>query len=319
MDRLPGATSLSRALLVLDRGRATGVLDVRSHGGHARLAVLGGTPRAMVVTPGDDTVLGDVLEGAGALDAAAHARALAVAPPVGPVGPWLVEGGACTKAALAHALRVQLRRRLLRVFRWQDPEYRFVAGDAELGVPLLPEPVPAADLVLAAMRDAVADVPLPRVRRALGTVPLHLLPLGESLLSNACLWPAEAAMLPLLRRGETPDVLLSAAGGSTRAMRGLYMLTLLRAVTASPQGAAAYPLLLRKHRQMQQATELDAFLDLPAGAPPAEARRALRRLAGKLHPDRFGRDAPPWVHRASTDVLSALVRAEAELRRRHVP
>lgn len=314
MGSLPGATSLARAWLVLARARATGVLTVTSGPRAARVAVADGTPRAIAMAAGEGDTLGEILEREGALDRDAHARALGSGVRA-PVGEWLVSEGATTRPAVSHALRVQLRRRTRALLAWPSSEYRFERGAADVGVPHVPEPIPAAELVLGAMRDVTRGESLAAIARQIGEEHLVLTPAGEALLTTAPLHPCEAAMLPLLRRGASARDLIASGGASPRAIRALFAWRLLLAVAPSGQGKAGYALLVRKQRQLARSASPRALLDLPRDARPDDARRALRRLARDLHPDRFGTAAPEAVRRASTDVLAALVRAEATLRR----
>lgn len=321
MDHLPGATSLARALLALSRSRATGVLRVQGAVARARLSIVQGTPRAVALdgvleATDDDEPLGDLLARDGALDPRVHAWAMVRGVPDVPIGRWLVAVGATTLPAVNHALRVQLRRRVLRIFRWARLEYAFATGSADIGLEPIEEPVSAGDLVLGAMRQAVAEAPIERVRRDIGEGMIVLTPLGDALVAGTPLWPAEAAMVPLLRRGVETEVVLSVAGGSPRAIRTLWALELLRAVVPLDPAAAAYPLLLRKRRQLHRDADAAELLDLAPGARPEDARRALRRLAGVLHPDRFDRGAPAEVRSVSAEVMTALVSAEAAVRSR---
>ncbi len=315
MDRLPGATSLARALLALERARATGVLEVRAARRSARLALVSGTPTAAVLDPDDGETLGDVLARDGALDREAHARALAEGAPSTPVGEWLVETGAATRPAVEYALRRQLRRRVGLLFGWSAAELSFRRGAADVGVPHVSEPVRTPDLVLGAMRDVVSETPVLVARRRLGDSVAVLSRLGAALLAEATLWPEEAAMVPLLERGAPVEVVLGAAGGSRRGILGLYALKLLSAVGSPGAGRGAYGVLLRKRRQLRHALGNDdlRLLDLPAGARPEDARRALRRLAHLVHPDRFGDHEAPAVRRASSEIMAALVQAEQRL------
>lgn len=315
MDLLPSATSLARALLALDRARANGVLEVRGTRRAARLALVDGTPRAIALEPADGETLGDLLVREGALDREVHARALAAGWPSVPVGEWLVDTGAASRPAVEWAVRRQLQRRIGLLFDWAPIELCFRCGVADVGVPHVAEPVGTGDLVLGAMRALVADVPLAIARRRLGDSVLVLSRLGEALLAGATLWPEEAAMVPLLRSGSPVHAVLSVAGGSRRAIHGLFALRLLSAVTVPSAAHGAYGVLLRKRRQLRHAVGTDdpGLLDLPLGARPEEARRALRRLARFVHPDRFGDHESPAVRRASSEVMAALVRVEQRL------
>lgn len=316
MDQVPAAISLARALLALSRARATGVLEVMSAHLRARVAVTCGTPRAAAMPGLSDETLGDLLARHGALDVEAHARALERSTPWGPVGDWLVANGAATRPAVEWALRRQLERRIARLFEWSTPELRFRRGLADVGVAHVAEPVRTGDLVLDAMRSAVAQTSLVEARRRLGDGMLVLSRLGEALVTDATLWPEEAAMIPLLKAGATVIALVGAGGGGRRAILGLHALRLVGAV--QPPGDHAYTVLLRKHRQLRHAARADALdlLDLPARARPEEARRALRRLAQLVHPDRFGENEAPAVRAASANVMTALVEAEHRVTRR---
>ena len=315
MDRLPAATSLATALLALERSRTTGVLTVRGRLGEARLAIVDGTPRALAGAVAQGGTLGDRLARTGGLDARAHAEALDHGAPRGPVGGWLVASGSARPEAVAHALREQLRERVRALFRWDAVEFQFVAGSADVGVPNVPDAVRAADLVLSAMRDALAAEPLLQLRRFLGDGLLVLTPLGEALLDHAALWPDEVAMLPTLRAGAAVDALLSIARGSPRALRLLAALRYLRAASSPSASPETYTLLLRKTRELRRTTDAGTLLELAGGANGAAARRSLRRFAGALHPDRLGPDAPAALRQASSDVVGALARAAERVAR----
>ena len=71
-------------------------------------------------------------------------------------------------------------------------------------------------------------------------------------------------------------------------------------------------LLLRKQREIRRRVGPHALLDLPAHARSDQARPALRRLAQKLHPDRF-HAVEPALRAASQEVMRALSQAEREL------
>lgn len=318
MDSLPAATSFARALLVLARARATGVLTVHGPGGDARLSLADGGPQALAVDDGDRHTLGDLLVAEGALDHEAHRRALDAGPPTIPIGHWLVRHGVASAPAVAHALRRQQRRRVAALLARPAFDFRFAAGSPAIGLEPLEEPVDVADLVLGGMRELAAGAGPARLGRDLGRGSLRLTALGERLLDRATLWPEEAALAQLLRCGRPVEVddLLGAASHRPRALQALWALRLLHGVAPPGPDAVAYPLLLRKRRQLRARAGSSALLDLPESARGADARRALRRLAGRLHPDRFDADTPAPIRRASSEVMSALVAAEADLRSR---
>jgi hypothetical protein len=241
------------------------------------------------------------------MDAGQHAEALMAAAPHGPVGSWLVDRGLASRPAVELALRRQLRTRLLAVFGWNGLDYRFEDGGAHVGVPWVSEPMCAADLVLGALRQLVAALPV-RVRaRLLREAHYELTPLGECLLAEAALWPEEAALGALLREPAERAALIRHVARSERAAVALCALLLVGGLR---EANGSYGLLLRKQGQVRRAESPRALLDLPEHASAHEGRRALRRLARQLHPDRVGDVAAS----ASNDVMRALLDAERQLR-----
>jgi hypothetical protein len=272
------------------------------------LAIVSGVPRAVAANDDDET-LGDVLARRGALDREAHAAALRIAPPIGPVGQWLVAVGAAERDAVEGALGEQLSRRVVGILGWPSVEMRFRAGLADVGVAHVARAREPADLVLSALREAAASVPALVARKRLGFGVVLLSRLGRALVEAATLTDEERAMLPLLERGAPVDVVLAAAGASPRAIRSLFALFQLSAV-AAPTDGRRYSMLLRKQRQLRHAEGATSLLDLPHDADAPAARRALRRLARDVHPDRFDSEAEPAVQKASREVMAALVAAE---------
>lgn len=266
----------------------------------------------MRVVPDDGDSLGAELRRSGAWDEA-RARAAGSPPPGTPLGEWAIASGAASAAAVSHALRRQLRRRIVRLFALDPLELRLSPGIANLGVSELREPPTSAELIVSALRERVASEPLTLVRRRLGDGLLVLTPLGRELLASAPLWPDEQAMVPLLETGASVDALVSASHGSARAQRTLYALRTLGAC-GPPEPQRGYAVLLRKRRQLRRGARPFELLDLPAGAGASEARRALRRLASAVHPDRFGAAAPEAIKNASHEVMSALIRAQHRVR-----
>jgi hypothetical protein len=92
-------------------------------------------------------------------------------------------------------------------------------------------------------------------------------------------------------------------------------LRLIGAAIERPVHEDSYALLLRKRRQLSRNDSASALLDLPELASAEHARRALRRLAKKLHPDRF-QAGDARLHAVSSEVMGALSRAEYALRAR---
>src|SRR5690606_14545327 len=182
-----------------------------------------------------------------------------------------------------------------------------------LDVPLLEEPMPAAELVLAGLRGALELVPVHLLRRRVGDGMLRLTGFGELLLAEAALHPEEAAMLPGLRRGAPAADLISLGGGRMRAIRSLAGLCMIGAAEPPSPGRLSYGLLLKKRNQLRNAASPEMLLEVERGG---DARASLRKLARELHPDRFKSGAPASIERVSSEVLSALLDAEACLRDR---
>ena len=309
-----GMISFARALICLSRSRRTGVLALDGGAESCRVSVVDGIPRAATAVCGAEDTLGDALLRAGELDCDAHLKALQAGGACRPVGAWLVEVGAASRPAVESALREQLRSRMVEVFRWPSLRYRFTDGQPDVGVPLVAEPVAVADLVLDAVRRSVAGDPSAYLRRHLGGYTLRTTAPGKSLLEGAALWPEEAALASLLAEGCELQTIADLTGHSGRALRLLYALHLMGAVTTGPARSRPFTLLVAKRQQLRAAASAAALLELPEHPPPGEARKALRRLARQLHPDRLGSNAPPALRQACTEMMSVLASAETEIR-----
>jgi len=161
------------------------------------------------------------------------------------------------------------------------------------------------------MRVAVHASEVSSMAADLGNAVYHLTGSGEALFRLAVLRPEETAVLFCLRRGVRAGDLAGMPGCGTAGYRFLWMLKLLGA--ASPRTTGSYPLLLRKRRELRNEVSAHALLDLPEGAGGRDARLALRKLVRDIHPDRFGDGAPLALRRASGEIVSALVDAEARI------
>lgn len=296
---------------MLARSGKSGVLSVVGDTASARIGVREGRVVAMRVSPDDGDSLGEELRRSGDWDET-RARAAGSPRPGSPLGAWAVAAGAASEAAVSHALRRQLRRRIVRLFALDPLELRLSPGSADLGVSELAEPPTTAELIVSALRERVATEALALVRRRLGDGFYVLTPLGRELLASAVLWPDEQALLPLLEQGASVDALVSASRGSARAQRTLYALRMLGAC-GPPEPRDGYAVLLRKTRQLRRGARPAELLDLPPNAARGDARRALRRLASTVHPDRFGAAAPAAIKTASHEVMTALLRAQRGL------
>ncbi|MEM7434556.1 MAG: hypothetical protein AAF436_05340 [Myxococcota bacterium] len=175
----------------------------------------------------------------------------------------------------------------------------------------MPEPISAGGIALDLGRSSVRSLDTTAVRAELGDGNYRLTAPGESLVASLRLEPEERAVVFWLRRGVGADDVLGLPGCGPASLRFVYALKLLRA--ASPSVAGAYPLMLRKQREVRANAAPHTLLDLPAEAEGRDARRALRRLVRDLHPDRFSNGAPARLLRASGEIVSALVSAEARV------
>ena len=200
---------------------------------------------------------------------------------------------------------------VLQMCAWEGLVLRLVQAPAAPTWWKLAEPVPARAVALQTMRAAVKGVDTASVRAELGNTVYHLTEAGESLAHGAELRPEETAVLFWLRRGVPAEELSTLPGCGLAGYRFLWMLKLLGA--ASPKAGGSCPLLLRKRRQMRREVSAHALLDLPEGAGGRDARIALRKLVRDIHPDRFGDRAPPALRRASGEIVTALVDAEARI------
>jgi hypothetical protein len=205
----------------------------------------------------------------------------------------------------------QLAESLLWMCEWEGLVLRLVQTPVTATWWELSDPIPARTLALQTMRVAVNGVDVASVRAELGDAIYHLTTTGEALFQGAELGPEETAVLFWLRRGAPAEELSALPGCGLRGYRFLWMLKLLRA--ASPRAGGSYPLLLRKRREVRRQASAHALLDLPEGAGGRDARIALRKLVRDLHPDRFGDGTPPALRRASGEIMTALVGAEARI------
>jgi hypothetical protein len=205
----------------------------------------------------------------------------------------------------------QVFENVLQLCEWEGLVLRLVQSPATATCWNLPDPISARTLALQTMRAAVNGVTSADVRAGLGDAEYHLTEAGEALLHGAELRPEETAVLFWLRRGVPAEEVSALPGCGLRGYRFLWMLKLLRA--ASTKSGGSYPLLLRKRREMRRQASAHTLLDLPEGAGGRAARLALRKLVRDLHPDRFGDGTPPALRRASGEIVTALVNAEARI------
>ena len=205
----------------------------------------------------------------------------------------------------------QLLEGLIGAGTWNELSLRFLHEATAVSWWRLAEPVAARVIALECMRVLVRDVDPDAIRAELGPESYRLTEAGEALLAGAELRPEETAVLFWLRRGVLAEHIMTLPGCGLRGTRFLVLLKRLRGAT--PRGGGSYPLLLRKRREIRRQASARVLLDLPEGAEGGEARKALRRLVRDLHPDRFGEGVPQALRRASGEIVTALVDAEASI------
>lgn len=209
----------------------------------------------------------------------------------------------------------QVFENVLQMCEWEGLALRLTQSPAVATWWKLREPIRARTLALQIMRAAVKGIDVASVRAELGDAVYHLTEAGEAFFLGAELRPEETAVLFWLRRGVPAEEVSTLPGCGLAGYRFVWMLKLLRA--ASPKAGGSYPLLLRKRREVRRRASAHALLDLPEGAGGREARLALRKLVRDLHPDRFGDGALPALRRASGEIVTALVNAEARIASGH--
>lgn len=302
MDALLAAVPLARALLSLAEAKRTGVLCVQSGYRSAEVALRDGA--VVSLTGVDGELLGDALLRDGELDALLHGAALAEGEPCGPVGHWLVSVGAASREAVDRALTRQLAQRLAALLRFSRPILRFDAGlhEAMWSSPVAVAVPPCVLDGLLALTAAMTHGELARLSGS-----------GSQRLTLAGTKFVAALRLSGRPMDIDPDVPCAHAPDSVRAvLRALGLLVETRVDSNS------FSLLLRKQRQIRRHLSAQVLLDLPPHAAPEQARRALRRLAQKLHPDRFATDLPA-LRVVAGEVMGALSHAEETLRATSAP
>jgi hypothetical protein len=314
MDASPQVVSLARTLLALWRAGGTGVLQISAGGKRCRIAIRQGAAHA-ATSSADSTLLGDWLLRRGELDLDAHAAALRQGPAGPLVGAWLVARGIATREAVERALSDQLRARVLAALRWRDLEYRFESGATDVATAGPERAIALGELALDAARQAFEPADFNAQLRANAERRAQPSAFGRALLDDPILF-SNAALPALLRRGASFQQLAHACDNVPADFRTLGALCWLAAIIPVADGGGSYRLLLRKHVQLQRRVSPAELLELDRDASPVSTRKALRRLASRLHPDTLGPTTPALLRDASHELMSALVRAEQQLRAR---
>jgi len=346
MDALRVAGPLARLLLAVGEAGCQGEVAVSQRGRAARLSIAGG--RLAAITGVDHAPLGDTLLALGALHPDSQRGVLAQQASGSPIGARLIAAGATSSAAVACALEVQLAEGVHALLCWPATRVELVrpsslrhARQAHAATAGFDTPAPAAahavtidvaGAVWSALWAIASELPAPISAQLSGSSALLLTGAGRRRVGGL-LRAVEAGELGAaarrraFARGLRPSQIdnipaaLSAAavaaalradpGADQHVLRA--MLRVLGAAIERPVPEDAYGLLLRKHRQLSRNVSASALLDLPEAASAEHARRALRRLAQKLHPDRFlAGDAR--LYAVSNVVMGALARAENTLR-----
>jgi hypothetical protein len=263
----------SRSLLMLARAEANGRLTLRAHGRDAFIHLASGR------VVGFDGELGPRLGELVDLprrDVANTAEAS---------GACAVAAGRVSRNDLAWALRRQLRLRAREVALWGDVQARWHPGAALIRP--FTDPMAAVDLVAEILRAYGENLRVPN-RMPAASAPV-VSPLGLYFAERAALHPHEIAA----SRG----VVRSGAGSRFSA-------ALVAAGLTDAPVAPEVRALTRLHARLRHE---GARAVLGETRDAAAHRRALRRVAGSVHPDRFAGD--PRLSRISHDLVVALSRA----------
>jgi hypothetical protein len=227
----------------------------------------------------------------------------------------LIERRVATRAAVERALGDQLRARILAVFRWRDLKFRFEHTQPEIGASGPERPIPLGELAVAAARavfDAAAFDALLREQAERRMLPSAF---GRALLDDPATFTC-GALPELLRSSASLEQLAKACANSAADLRTLGALCWLSAIVPAADGGSSYRLLLRKQVQLRRRASAAELLEVDRNARHGASRKALRRLARRVHPDALGPTAPPLLRAVSGELMQALVQAEEQLRSR---
>lgn len=298
MDALCAAIPIARALLRVAETKAASVVQVGAGSDAALLRVQDGS--LWDVSGVDGAPLGDTLIACGALDVERHRAALQSTSPERRVGAWLVEVGAASEPAVRAALELQLAKRVGSVLRLRGQEL-FLRECRASATPGFAVSVPLVPSVYAGLLEIARELPDDVLRARAGKLDLRMTRLGHWLEAKLGASRERALFTSLSSKDPAPQQLVERA-----ALRAIGALVDQRSELDS------YSLLLRKRRELMNRASARRLLDLPEGAEPERARGAFRKLAQKLHPDRF-HAVEPALSAISNEVMRALASAEAEL------
>ncbi len=255
---------------MLARAQASGALSLEAHGRCATIQLARGEVVGFEGELGPR--IGELLGVTRANDTTATVERFGAA---------VVAAGRVSRNDLAWALRRQLRLRARELARWGEVETRWTAAP-HLPAPFT-DPMSAADLVAEVLRAYAESLPSETLPHAACIVSSAL---GMHWVERAALFPHElAATRGVVRSspGARFAIALAAAG--------------LTDVPVEPE----VRLLTRLHARVRN----EGARAVLGPATDADARRrALRRVAGSVHPDRFTSD--PRLGRISHELVTAL-------------
>lgn len=341
MDALCVAAPLARLLLALGETGREGELRVTQRARTATLSLARG--RVLSLGGVDLQPLGDTLLALGALDVAFQ-RELLDQPGGLPIGARLVAAGATSAEAVSRALTLQLVHGVDALLCWPTTKVELVKTAAvarraftiDLVSTLwssllgLAARLPAAALIRLSGEGALVWTSAGK-RRAAGLVHASesgalaasfaqraMVGQGADGHARAQTRSEERAQISddsraLAVFSEASLAAALAAHPTQAQLRVRAVLRVIGAVAERKTPADSYALLLRKTRELARNESAHVLLDLPDVASASHARRALRVLAQKLHPDRF-HAADARLHAVSERVMGALSRAEHTLR-----
>lgn len=259
-----------RSLLLLARAEGSGVLTLRAHGRSASIHLA----RGRVI--GFEGELGPRL---GEVVGLPRGESIVV-PTEGSWGASAVALGRVSRNDLAWALRRQLRLRAREIALWGELDARWQAG----GIATRPftDPMSAADLAAEVLRAYAESSPQ--------AAPPHAAPVASTVgvffAENAALHPHEIAASRGVIRG----------GAGARFAAALIAAGLTEA-PVEPEVRA----LTRLHARVRHEGAHAVLGDV---RDAAARRRALRRVAGSIHPDRFASD--PRLGSISNELVTRL-------------
>ncbi len=302
MDGLRAAVPLARLLLALADHQRTAEIRLRVRGKPITVSLDAG--QLVAIRGVDVDSLGDTLLRTGGLNTERHQVAVSRdVPPEGRVGAWLVAVGAASESDVQRALEAQLKARLTYLLRYVAADADIVAREIAGQADRLDTRADLVWAVFSTLRELSHALSERELRELSGTGPLKLTRSGSRLVE---------ALVASAENCEPPDGWLRNAA-ETSAFGARAVLRVLGAAVEARFEGDVFRLLLRKQREIRRRVGPRALLDLPPHAHFEQARPALRRLATKLHPDRFhGQD--PALFAASHEVMRALSEAAGELR-----